>query len=86
FPTTAIGKKFVLSSETSVSNDSIAVENYDHLIGSEGVATSMLRPSGIAKINGDRYDVITEGEFIEKNTAIVVKKAEAGRIIVTAKS
>jgi len=85
FPTTAIGKKFVLSSEASVSNDGLAVENYDHMIGAEGIATSMLRPSGIAKINGERYDVITEGEFIEKDTPIFVKKAEAGRIIVSAK-
>jgi len=54
------------------------------LLGKMGVAVSMLRPSGEAKIDGRRYDVMTEGEMIEKDTPIEVRRVEGNRIVVRA--
>lgn len=52
------------------------------LLGQVGTATSMLRPSGLAKF-GDRYvDVVTEGEFISPGTPIQVVEVEGTRIVV----
>jgi membrane-bound serine protease (ClpP class) len=52
------------------------------LLGLVGVATSMLRPAGMAKI-GDQYvDVVTEGDFIEPGTPIQVIEVEGTRIVV----
>lgn len=83
FPKTSLGKNFVLSTESSAAEGFVAVEDMQRYIGCEGVATTMLRPSGIARIDGERLDVITDGEFVEKGAKIKVMKAIAGRIIVT---
>ncbi len=82
FPTTTIGKKFVLNTEETVEDAGIAVDDFEHLVNTDGVTVTSLKPAGKADINGERYDVISEGEFIDKDTPIIVKKSSAGRIIV----
>jgi membrane-bound serine protease (ClpP class) len=82
FPTTAMGKKFVLNTDDNAENSSIAVDDFEHLVGAEGETLTALKPAGKARINDERYDVITEGEFIDKGSTVVVKKSTAGRIIV----
>lgn len=84
FPKTRFGKHFVLEAESSTADGFVAVEDLNRYVGKEGVTTTMLRPSGIARINDERLDVITDGEFVEKGIRIRVVKAAAGRIIVTA--
>ncbi|MCD6585707.1 MAG: nodulation protein NfeD [Desulfobacteraceae bacterium] len=51
--------------------------------GDKGVAKTFLRPSGKADINDDLFDVVTESEFIEKGTSIVVSAIKGNRIIVS---
>lgn len=53
-------------------------------IGDTGVARTDLRPAGKATINDRIYDVVTEGQFLEKNTPIMVS-AIRGNILVVAK-
>ena len=48
----------------------------------KGIAISTIRPSGICEFDGVRLDVITEGEFIEIGTNVVVSKIDEGHIIV----
>ncbi|MDD2998667.1 MAG: NfeD family protein [Candidatus Riflebacteria bacterium] len=84
FPKTRFGKHFVLEAESSTAEGFLAVEDLKRYLGKEGVTTTMLRPSGIARIDDERLDVITDGEFIEKGVKIKVIKTAAGRIIVTA--
>lgn len=55
---------------------------HTELVGREGFAVSNLRPAGIAEVDGVRYDVVTEGGFIDKNEEIMVKSAHGARIIV----
>jgi membrane-bound serine protease (ClpP class) len=47
-----------------------------------GTAASYLRPAGIASIDGQRVDVLTEGEFIAAGTAIRVVRVEGARVFV----
>ena len=54
-------------------------------IGDVGIAMTLLRPSGKAKIRDDTFDVITEGEFIEKGTSVKVLEIKGNRIIVSRK-
>ncbi len=51
-------------------------------VGAEGIAKSMLRPSGNAAFGELSVDVVTRGEFIEPNTAIRVLAVEGARIVV----
>lgn len=50
----------------------------------EGVATTMLRPSGRGRFEGRNYDVVTRGEFIEPGTPIRIIRADANRYVVEA--
>ena len=54
----------------------------DDLLSAEGVAITTLRPSGTANINGNKVDVVSEGEMILKNTKIKVTDVKGNRIIV----
>ena len=55
-----------------------------HLVsaGSTGVALTDLRPSGIATIDGERVDVVTEGEHISEGEPIEVVLDEGYRHVV----
>ena len=70
-----------LSLKATIQGDSFA-ENYDALVGKEGLAQTALRPSGIALIEGKKTDVVTAGEQIEKGSRVKVFKVEGNRIIV----
>jgi membrane-bound serine protease (ClpP class) len=52
------------------------------LLGQVGMATSMLRPAGMARIGDVYVDVVTEGDFIEPGTPIQVVEVEGTRIVV----
>jgi membrane-bound serine protease (ClpP class) len=51
-------------------------------IGRRGVAASPLRPAGIAELDGERVDVVSDGQYIEAGTPIEVTRVEGNRIVV----
>jgi len=51
-------------------------------IGKTGTAVSMLRPSGTALIDGERVDVVADGEFMASGESIVVFKVVGHKIFV----
>jgi len=51
-------------------------------VGAEGVARSILRPSGRAEFGGEFHDVITMGQFVEPGTRVRVVAVEGARIVV----
>ncbi len=61
---------------------SSASDKLDELLSAEGVAMTTLRPSGTANINGNKVDVVSEGEMISKNTKIKVIDIKGNRIVV----
>jgi membrane-bound serine protease (ClpP class) len=58
------------------------VASYDYLFGKQGVASSDLRPAGIATIEGERVDVVTEGDFISNGTPVIVMRVDGNRVVV----
>jgi membrane-bound ClpP family serine protease len=54
----------------------------DHFMGLEGSALTDLRPSGVALIGDERIDVVTRGEYIEKESPIEVLSVTANSVIV----
>ena len=71
-----------LSREEGVSSQSPELVNY---IDMQGTAVTNLRPAGMAVINGKRVDVVTRGEYIEKDSAIIVTAVTGNQIIVRKK-
>jgi membrane-bound serine protease (ClpP class) len=62
--------------------DYVAGGDYRALLGLTGIASSYLRPAGVATIDGRRIDVLTEGEFVTAGTAVRVTRVEGSRIFV----
>ncbi len=71
-----------LAREEGVSSQSSELESY---VGIQGNAVTDLRPAGIAVINDKRVDVVTCGEYIEKDSAIMVTAVTGNQIIVRKK-
>jgi len=59
-----------------------APESDSRWLGRVGRTTSLLRPAGIAEIDGARVDVVSEGELIEAGAAVVVSRVDGNRIVV----
>ncbi|HUF47851.1 MAG TPA: NfeD family protein [Vicinamibacterales bacterium] len=57
-------------------------ESDHHWLGRTGVASSPLRPAGIATIDGARVDVVSDGAFIEAGAAVAVTRVDGNRIVV----
>lgn len=54
------------------------------LVGKEGTAATVLRPSGKVLIDGDIYDGVSVQDFIEKGTPITVVRFENAQVYVQA--
>ena len=50
--------------------------------GQTGTAITLLRPSGKADIDGQRYDVVTQGDFVPKGSRIRIASIKGTRIVV----
>jgi membrane-bound serine protease (ClpP class) len=51
-------------------------------LGKRGHAATVLRPAGIADIEGERVDVVSDGALIERGTPIHVTHVDGNRIVV----
>ncbi len=60
----------------------VASDDYSRFKGKMGVSTTPLRPAGTALLDGEKADVVTEGEFIPSGTRIEVINVLGSRIIV----
>ncbi|MFN3265615.1 MAG: NfeD family protein [Deinococcales bacterium] len=56
------------------------------LEGRYGSAVTDLRPSGVANIEGERVDVVSDGEFVKAGTMLEVIRVEGNRIVVKTRS
>jgi membrane-bound serine protease (ClpP class) len=59
-----------------------APESDARLLGKRGRASSVLRPAGIAEIDGQRVDVVSDGELIDAGQVIQVTRVDGNRIVV----
>jgi membrane-bound serine protease (ClpP class) len=60
-----------------------AADDFRTLLGKTGSALTDLRPAGTAVIEGERRDVVTDGEYIDEQEPIIVTAVEGSRIVVT---
>ena len=54
----------------------------ESFVGRKGVAITPLRPSGIGDFDGVRLTVLSQGNYIQKDAAIVIEKIEGNHILV----
>ena len=68
-----------LSSESGVVSQSPELESF---MGREGKSVTDLRPGGTAIIDDKRLDVVSRGEYIEKDSNLIVVEVTGNQIIV----
>ena len=73
-----------LKTSTNVGEGFISALPRPELVGTAGVATTDLRPSGTATFGGERMDVVTEGEFVKAGTAVTIVRSDGYRHVVRA--
>lgn len=83
-PNTPLGKKMFLQAAPDATNTA-APESavLATLVGKTGTAETLLRPSGVVKIEGRRYDARAEHDMIEKGEKIKVLHAGGTDVVVT---
>lgn len=84
WPHTPIGRKMLNLAPGD--NDHITstptYDEYKELLGKHGVAETKMLPSGIVKIDGQRFDAVGQGVAIDPGQNVEVVAVEGNRIIV----
>lgn len=78
-----ISRTLVLKTTEDKDKGYVGVKESKEMIGQEGVAITQLRPTGTGEFAGIRIDVVTEGDFIAKDTKIKITDVKGYRTIVT---
>ncbi|MDI9505565.1 MAG: hypothetical protein GX246_05235 [Clostridiales bacterium] len=74
-------KSRIVLKSVSVKKTATAASVTD-LVGKSGITQTMLRPTGIALIDGEKYSVVTGGEFVEKDRSVLVTEVHGNKITV----
>lgn len=69
-----------------VGNRGVADLSLTALVGRVGTAATVLRPTGTLELDGQRLDVVTEGEYLEPGTRVRVLYVQGNRIVVGAEA
>jgi len=78
-----IGRRLVLSTGLAAGQGYASAPESDmRLIGRTGVTASPLHPAGIALIDGNRVDVVSNGPLIGAGEPVVVDKVDGNRVVV----
>lgn len=81
-PKSRVVRPLVLQQSTDKESGFTAAHDQSDLLGESGTAEMNLHPAGRALINGNRINVITRGEFIEKGAIVKVTEAHGSHIVV----
>lgn len=90
YPTTAVGKRVMLAPPGQTGGAPAAVgfdkeaASLEQMVGQQGVAMSLLRPSGAVDIAGRRIDAVSESDIIQPGTPVEVIKVSGLKVIVKA--
>jgi membrane-bound serine protease (ClpP class) len=82
-PRLPFGRRLVLDVEMGAAQGYTSSPESDRLhLGRTGTAVSPLRPAGIADLDGERVDVVSDGGFINAGAAVEVIRVDGNRIVV----
>ena len=82
-PRLPFGRRLILETGLGSGHPHGSAPDSDPLwLGKQGLAASPLRPSGIAEIEGERVDVVSDGELIDAGQVVEVTRVDGNRIVV----
>lgn len=82
-PKLPFGRRLILSTDMEAEEGFVSSPETDRQwLGKTGRAVSPLRPAGIAEIDGNRVDVVSDGVFIDAGAPVRVTRVDGNRIVV----
>jgi len=82
-PRLPFGRRLVLETEMAADAGYASAPEHDrHWLGKRGTAASPLRPAGLADLDDERVDVVSDGEFIDAGAPLEVIRVDGNRIVV----
>lgn len=83
FPRLPFGRRLILEANLQAQEGYESSPAEDHRwLGKQGVAVSDLRPSGIARFDRERVDVVSDGTFIQAGQPLEVVRIDGNRVVV----
>ncbi|GJL59972.1 MAG: hypothetical protein NPIRA03_28290 [Nitrospirales bacterium] len=83
FPRLPYGKRLILETNLQAQEGYESSPEADHRwLGKQGIAVSDLHPSGIARFDGERVDVVSDGTFIQAGQPLEVVRIDGNRVVV----
>ena len=78
-----VGRRTELTHQQRVADGYIGVDTApSRLVGRDGVAATALRPSGKVEVDGEQYDAVALGGFIEAGSRVRITKFENAQLYV----
>jgi membrane-bound serine protease (ClpP class) len=82
-PRLPFGRQLILERGlTAVQGYTAPPEKDRQWLGKKGRTSSPLRPAGIAEIDGERVDVVSDGDMIDAGEPVEVTRVDGNRIVV----
>jgi len=78
-PKSRAGRKMVLRHNQA---DAVSQEDRSALVGRRGITVTPLRPIGRVRFGPDEIDVVTEGEYIDREQEVEVMVVEGALVVV----
>ena len=84
FPKTKVGDRLTLRLQSTKEKGYASHPDPTAWLGKIGVAKTVLRPAGTIVVDDTFLDVVTDGEFYEPGTEIIIVSVMGARIVVRA--
>lgn len=72
----------ILNDRETVEDGYTATTDMEVFLGKEGVTLTPLRPTGMAEFEGVKLNVISDGEYVEKDVPVRIHHVEGARVVV----
>jgi len=81
-PSSKLWSRMVLKDSERTKDGFVSAHDYSHYVGQQGRTLTLLRPAGIAEINGEHLDVVADGQYVKMGTIVTVISVSGNRIVV----
>jgi membrane-bound ClpP family serine protease len=75
-------KPIILEEEQKTEQGYLSSSDLNYLLGQQGRAVTDLRPSGAGIFDGIRFDVMSQGDYISRDTPIEIIRVEGSKLVV----
>jgi membrane-bound serine protease (ClpP class) len=81
---TKLGRSLFLDTNQEVEAGYVNIATVNIAEGARGTSLTPLRPSGTIIVDGERYDAVSDGTLIERDSPVIVVEVHGNRVVVEA--